>query len=302
MNKNLMIVMGGALVVAVLVAMLVQVTLGGKKKQEAQIAKVEILVAAKDLGIGSDIKPDAVRWQEWPKASLFPGAIIKDGETEAVKAATGRVIRAIAKGEPVTRTALSGQSRGNMVAASLQPGMRAVAIEVSAAAMVGGFLTPGDYVDVILNYKGSFRGDGGDERIKAMMSLSLDKTASETILQSVRVLAVDQTAKRAPEDEKAKVGKTVTLAVNAQDAEKLSLAQKMGDLTLSLRPPGDQEIVKKTWRTISDARLISVDDEVFLEYVKLQKDAGINPNTVKIYNGSTIQLAPTHGGSAAPQQ
>ena len=64
MNKNILIVLGGAIAVALLVALLVQVTLGGKKKdtQAVEVAKVEILVATKDLGIGRELKDGDLTW------------------------------------------------------------------------------------------------------------------------------------------------------------------------------------------------------------------------------------------------
>jgi pilus assembly protein CpaB len=299
MNKNILIVLGGAVLVAVMVAMLVQVSLGGKKKAAIQESKVEVLVAARSLAIGAEIKPDAVRWQEWPQASVFPGAVIREKDQAAGEAISGRLARDIAAGEPLMRSALLGQAKGNMVAAALEPGQRAVAIEVSASSMVGGFIGPGDFVDVILTYKQTYSSDDQDPRVQNMVQMNLDKMATETILQNVKVLAVDQMSKR-PEEEKAKVGKTVTLSVNAQDAEKLSLAQDMGNLILALRAVGDKDVVQKSWPTTSDARLITVDNEILKEYEKLKKDSGINPNTVRIYNGPAIETVLAPGLASKP--
>lgn len=293
MNKNVLIVLGGAVVVAVLVAMIVQISLGGKKPEVIEEAKVQILVAANDLKIGEELRAADVRWQEWPQNNIFPGAVVrKDNEEEAGSVFTGRLARNVAKGEPMIKAALVGESGTNFVAASLEPGMRAVAIEVSASSMVGGFIGPGDFVDVILTYKETIRTDDDDPRVKSMLELNLDKMATETIIQNVKVLAVDQTATR-PEEDKIKVGKTVTLAVTAQDSERLALAQGMGDLTLALRGVGDDRYVVKEWKTVSDARLTSVGDEIFEEYEKLKKDAGIHSNIVRIYNGAQVQVVPT---------
>src|SRR5690606_29376411 len=129
--------------------------------------------------------------------------------------------------------------------------------------MVGGFIGPGDYVDVILTYKETVTADSDDDpRVKMMIEMNLEKLATETILQNVRVLAVDQTAERA-EDSKMKVGKTITLAVNAEDAGRLSLASELGEVTLALRGVGDDTVFQKNWPTISDARLTSMSDEIF---------------------------------------
>jgi pilus assembly protein CpaB len=290
MNKNVIIVLGGALVVAIVVALLVQITLGGKKPA-VQEARVEVLVAAKDLGIGRELKDGDVSWQGWPEALLVPGAIVREKDQKPLDAMKGRLARNIGKGELMMSSALLGESKGNYVAASLDPGMRAVAISVKAANMVAGFIGPGDYVDVIMTYKASV--DSEDPNIQSMIDRNIKKMATETILQNVKVLAVDQSAKR-PEDEKIKVGKTVTLALSASDSEKISLADSIGELTLSLRGVGDNKIVERNWEIVSDARLITIDDEVFTEFMKMKKGAGISSDSVRIYNGSSVMLLPVH--------
>ena len=290
MNKNIIIVLGGALVVAVVVALLVQIMVGGKK-EVAQEARVDVLVAAKDLGIGRELKDGDIAWQSWPQALIVPGAIVRDGNQKPTDALKGRLSRNIGEGELLMKTALLGESKGNFVAASLDPGMRAVAIEVKAASMVGGFIGPGDYVDVILTYKASVKPGDDDPRVQNMVDQNIKRVATETILQNIRVLAVDQTAKR-PEDEKIKVGKTVTLALTMANAEKIALDGNMGDMTLALRGVGDNKIIDKNWEIASDARLIHIDNDVFTEYKKMKKGAGISSDSVRIYNGSSVLLVP----------
>ena len=289
MNKNILIVLGGAVAIAFVVALLVQVSLGGKKQPVVQEVKLEVLVASRDLGIGRELKDGDLRWQEWPKDSIFPGAIVRKENQPASKALEGRLARDVGKGEPVMETALL-KAKGNFVAASLDAGMRAVAIEVSASSMVGGFIGPGDFVDVILTYKETMS-PGDDPLAQQVADMHLDKLATETILQNVKVLAVDQLAQR-PDDNKIKVGKTVTLAVNVQDAERLALAAELGDLTLALRGVGDENLVQKEWPTISDARLTNMGDEVMAEYEKRKKETGINSNIVRIYSGEQVLVVP----------
>ena len=294
MNKNILIVLGGAVLVAVLVAMLVQMTLGGNDAvPEVQEAKVEVLVAAKDLGIGRELQGGDLRWQEWPKSSVFPGAVIRvEGQSADDALKDGRLARNVGKGEPVMKAALLGTAKGNMVAASLKAGQRAIAIEVDASSMAGGFIGPGDFVDIILTYRESI--DAGDDNpvVANMIELNLDTYATETILQNVKILAVDQMSER-PEDDKIKVGKTVTIAVDMQDAERLFLASKLGDITLALRGVGDENVAEPSWPVISDARLTKMNDDIFKEFEKIQKDSGINPNIVRIYNGEQVIAQPT---------
>src|SRR5690606_27211124 len=100
------------------------------------------------------------------------------------------------------------------VAASLREGMVGVAVPIRAAQMAGGFVGPGDYVDVILTYSKRLRYQGvTDPAVLNMLALNMNRYATETVLQNVRVLAVDQSARR--DDEKpVRVGKTITLEVD----------------------------------------------------------------------------------------
>lgn len=289
MNKNILIVLGGAVLAAVLVAMLVQVTLGGKKSAPVENG-VEVLVAARDLKKGAELEEGDLKWKEWPEDALFKGAVTRDGEQEPNEALSGRLERGFSKGEAVVRKALLKETTVNYVAARLNPGERAVSIKVKAEGMVAGFISPGSFVDVILTYKLRFDIDDDSPNVQAMIEMNLDDLATETILERVRVLAIDQTAER-EEDDKIKVGKTVTLAVGIRDAEKLALASQMGDITLALRGVGDDAVNEKG-PTTTDARMTSIDDEIFEEYKKVRKDSGIAANMVKIYSGVGVQQVP----------
>ncbi|MGH1398075.1 MAG: Flp pilus assembly protein CpaB [Alphaproteobacteria bacterium] len=291
MNKNVLIVFGGAFFVAILVAVMVQMMMGKQPEpvKQVQEARVEILMAAKDLKLGSALKDGDMRWQDWPKAAVFHGAVVRQDKQKVSEALSGRLARDVAKGEPVTALALLSQEKGNIVAASLEPGMRAVAINVKAASMVSGFVGPGDFVDVVLTYKETVRADKDDHPdIKQMVEMNLDKMATETILQNVKVLAVDQSATR-PDDGKVKVAKTVTLAVGVRDAERLMLAADLGALDLMLRGVGDDAVIEKDWETVSDARLTSVSDEILFKINAMKKDSSIRPDIVRFYEGGNVR-------------
>lgn len=292
MNKNVIIVLAGAVLVAVLVAAMVQVMMGGKEEPVVQEEKINVLVAAKDLKIGQELKSGDLRWQPWPKTSLFPGAVRQLDDQAAKDALEGRLARDISKGEPVMKSAILGKSAGNFVAASLEPGMRAISIDVKAAGMVSGFIGPGDHVDVILTYGLRVRSEEEDPNIDQMLALNLEKSATETILQNVKVLAVDQSAERAKED-KIKVGKTVTLAVSIQDAERLALASGMGSLSLVLRGVGDDAVFEKKWDTVSDARLTSMRKELYSEVERIKAEGGGNSDVIRVYSGGAVNSVST---------
>lgn len=286
MNKNVLIVLAGGFVVAILVAVLVQASLGGKSTTDTG-PKTLVLVAAKDLAMGTELGENDLKWQTWPGEKAFAGAIVRKKDDEkAVDALKGRMIQRVSAGQPMLSSYIFKEGKGNVVAAMLDKGMRAVAIPVKADTMAGGFVSPGDFVDVILTYSISVdRGDQSEESSSFVKS-----HASETILKNVRVMAVDQEASR--EEEKAKIARTVTLAVDTKGAEKVALASEMGDLTLALRGIGDDKD--------NNTATLTTDIEVSRAMQNLVRirTGGAGGGPVRVYNGSTVQEVRPRGGAS----
>lgn len=289
MNKNVLIVLAGGFVVAILVAVLVQATLGGKKQDTGP--KTQVLVAAKDLTLGAELGEGDLKWQTWP-GNAFQGAIVKKGDEKASDALKGRLVARVSSGQPVLSSYIFKEGKGNLVAATLGKGMRAMAIPVKADTMAGGFISPGDFVDVILSYNVM-----SDTSENPSVQALVYKAASETILRNIRVLAVDQDAARA--EDKAKIARTVTLEVEPAGVEKLALASAMGDLTLSLRGIGDDATTKEN-TTTTDMQV----GKVMQEIVKMQGEGNGPSGTVRVYNGVNVQDVRTRNapGRAAPAQ
>lgn len=278
MNKNVLIVLAGGLLIALVVAMVVKAGLSDKKSDG-----IQIMVAARNLNVGYDLKPADVKWQTWPKESATIGMIVrKDDKQNLTEVAKGQLRRDIGNGEPILEASLVRSGRGNILAAALDPGMRAVAIRVKAESMVGGFIAPDDRVDVIMTYEVK-----GDEMDNPEVRQEVRKYATETILENVRVLAIDQQARR--DDDKAKVGRTVTLEVDGAGAERLNLASTMaeGGLTLSLRAIGDDTIMSKTRHNLTTDTEIS---SVLQRINRISDGSPQGPsNVVRVYNGEDVQ-------------
>ncbi len=322
MNKNVLVVLGGAVLAAILVAMLVQVTLGGKKDAPKIASGVEVLVAAKELKVGSELGEGDMLWKEWPESALFRGAIIrKDGE-EPYEALEGRLDRSFSKGEAMVRRGILKETSGNVVAARLQPGERAVSIDVDESDLVSGFVQPGNFVDVVFTYRAEIefvedepkRPSNKEDpspgqiatyenekelffKIHELQSRNFNRQATEIILQNVRVLAVNRVAvAESDEDEKSKKKaraskkNTVTLALKVEDTEKLVLASSLGEVTLALRGVGDDQILSGRIST-TDSRLVKIDDELFEEYNALKEAPDVidYSDVVKIYKGDDVQ-------------
>ena len=293
MNRNVMIVLAGGFLIAVLVALLVQASLSGGKKKQAptevkEEPKVEIIVAVKSLGVGAELNDSNMKWQSWPKNAVFPGAVVRKEGQKVSEALTGRLRRAVSEGEPIIASALVPSDQPNFLAASLQPGMRAVSVDVSTSSIVSGFVGPGDYVDVILIYQERIRYEGENPEVAQYIENTIDSMATETIMKNIKVLAVDQTATRAADD-KVKAGKTVTLEVDKRGSETLALASRMGEISLVLRGIGDDKVAGQAYPVITDARLMSIDDEVWQEMSKKENKSSQNTNIVRIYKGGEMK-------------
>ena len=154
-----------------------------------------------------------------------------------IVALTGAIVKEpVFANEPVTDRKLVRAGQSGYMAVVLQPGMRAMAVPVSVETAAGGFILPGDRVDVLLSRSLGGGQNGGSAQF-----------VSETVMRNLRVLAVDQTSTPVP-GANAVVGAVATIEVSPADAEALNLAQAQGDLSLTLRSYAD--ITGPTGRTV----------------------------------------------------
>ena len=179
----------------------------------------QVLVATADITPGSFVRSDAnIGFIEWPEKniseSMLTSATIKASDFDGAVAR-----RAIQKGEPISAPMLVKSHEGGFMSAVLEQGKRAISIAVDPTTGNAGFIFPGDQVDLILTH--SITVGGQIER------------ASETFVENVRILAVDQMLDN-PEN-KAVLAKTVTLEVSPKQAEAISVAKDLGQIGLSLR-------------------------------------------------------------------
>ncbi len=186
-----------------------------------------VLVAAHDLGFGSVVNEPDMRWQSWPKDQVPAGTIRQSQQPNAVADVKGSIVRSnFAAGEPLRTERLVKGAGSGFLSAVLPSGSRAVAIDIAdQGKTAGGFILPNDHVDVIRIYH-------PDDAPAAL--------ASETILSNIRVLAIGQ-AVQEKAAERTIQGSTATLELTADQAEKVILAQRTGQLTLSLRSMVDSD-------------------------------------------------------------
>jgi pilus assembly protein CpaB len=207
-----------------------------------------VLVAAHDLPIGQRLTEADMTWQPWPATSLNSsfitdgspaarpandrvGGLIKASTTmakdlaggggPALQALKGAIVReTIVKGEPIVKGKIVTAGEGGYMSVRLGPGMRAVAVPVSAETGAGGFIQPGDKIDLIDSRPDNSQRAGG--------------FLTETVVSNARVLAVDQTTGQAKNGQSI-VGATITLEVPAVIAPMVAEARARGGVMLALR-------------------------------------------------------------------
>ncbi|PWE18765.1 Flp pilus assembly protein CpaB [Marinicauda salina] len=227
MNIARLIILAVAALAAVAAAFFVRGTMNaepadaGRQTVERQAPTARVLAARRDIAVGERIAPADIYWQDWPEDALAPNFVTDQTDPEASQRFTGAVARvALAQGEPVNDRKLVQPGDAGFMSAVLSPGMRGVAVPTSARTGAGGFILPNDRVDVIVT--GSTQSG----------------VRAETLVENVRVLAIDQTYSET--DGETVVGSTATLELTPGQAQAVAQAVAAGDISLALRSVADR--------------------------------------------------------------
>jgi pilus assembly protein CpaB len=223
MNRRLMILLLCAFVVAA-GASFVLYRLVRNQVHNAAVRRVEVVVAARDLEIGTLIKTSDL------KAGTVFGEVPK-GTLLKLESAVGRgVISPIYMGEPLSENRLALPGSGGGLAATIPPGMRACAVKVNEVVGVAGFVVPGMRVDVLISGSPAGTDTSGGSKVK-------------TLLQNIEVLSAGANFQRDGEGKPVNVP-VVNLLVTPEQAELLSLASNdQTHIQLVLRNPMDRQQV-----------------------------------------------------------
>lgn len=191
---------------------------------------VEVLVAAAELPMGQTVKAPDMRWQTWPRAAAGDAFLQRANAPTALEDTVGSIVRSpFLSGEPIRREKLIKANGSGFLSAILPSGMRAAAISIDARGSntAGGFILPNDRVDVLRTSRDDEASRNGS-----------DVQTAETILTNIRVLAVGQTVQER-NGERVVTGDTATLELTPAQAEAVTLAQKVGQISLTLRSLAD---------------------------------------------------------------
>ncbi len=200
-----------------------------------------VVVATRSLKFGETILADDLKLVPWPKDSM------PEGTFNTVEAALGngerKVIKSIEANEPLLAQKVTGQDGRAGLAGIISEGMRAVTIPVDTVRGVGGFVQPGDRVDIVFAQRDRKSGE----------------QTAKIIMEAVKVLSVDQQAESRTES--AKVAQTVTLETDTDGAQRLALASEVGNLSLLLRGAGDEASIDSSVISFSGASMLGNDGE-----------------------------------------
>ena len=195
-----------------------------------QVEYDDILIATMEIPFGTRLSETHLSWKQWPSEALTPDFITREDNPQIIDDLVGGVARSVIyEGEPISERKIVKPGTKGLMASLLKPGMRAVTTRISVDTAAGGFIQPGDHVDIILTMSVETAVTGGS-------SSRANQFAAATIFENVRVLAIDQTISSSSESGAAIMGSTATFEMTQEDAELLQQAVAQGDLSLTLRP------------------------------------------------------------------
>ncbi len=213
------------------------------------VATVAAVVASEPFAFGEKIVPEKLKVVQWPANGIPTGSFqsIVDVVGEGDRVA----LRAIDANELFTAKAISGKDARLSTSTLLGPTMRAVAIPLSETAGAGGFIAPGDRVDVYVTHTAD-----GEEQPYV-----------DQLMQAVRVLAVGQDSNVGKDS--AEVVKTATIEVTPLQAQKIALAQNVGILSVSLRNLVDESRVR-----LETAQVLDLNDGTITRVIRKRATGG----------------------------
>lgn len=225
MRQRNLIVLAAALFVGLLAVLILNSVFSGvedaNKKAAEDARVVQIVVASQEMAFGTPVSPQNVKLASWPANSVPAGAF-----TNLEDATRARVaLRPIVIGEPILASKVSGANGRAVLSANLPAGQLAFAVPVDPVSGAGGFIRPGDVVDVLVTRQIPGKGAGANDKM------------TDVVLEAVPVLGVDQVSDENKTEPA--LAKTATLQVDSFGAQKLALAQQLGVLTLALRNVAD---------------------------------------------------------------
>ena len=289
----ILMVLGLGLVASMCAAVLMASLKVGGSGTAAAPTTVEILVAGTDVPGMTRIAEEMLQVREVAVGEVPEGAF-----TDPVQI-VGKVLKnGLVAGQPIVKTVMLSDEGGAQLATSLPSGMRAVSVEINGSSAMKGLLFPGCRVDVIVAYR-AVPGRGRSA-----------SPVSQTLLQNVSVLAVEDKTVFTTEDEgdegdrsastpsrrSNNKGLMVTLMVSPQQARELQSARDLGELSLSLRNPLDKSL------TADPAAMEADQESAPLAAIEIEREEPTGPWRVVVVRSGKTEIVEfdSAGGVVGP--
>jgi pilus assembly protein CpaB len=232
MNRRISIIVVCTLVLSLCAGYLVYRSMAAGMSTQASPRTVPLVVAARDLAVGTLVRDSDLKMAAWPGA-------LPAGALRTLSAGVDRgVASPIFEGEPVTENRLSSKGSGGGLSATIPLGMRACAVRVNEVVGVAGFAVPGMRVDVLIS--------GVPPGVN-----SIQGPRVRTLLEDIQVLSAGTNFLKDREG-KPEQAQVVNLLVTPAQAEMLSLASNETHIQLILRNPMDTDVARPPGTVMSD--------------------------------------------------
>lgn len=229
-----------AIILGLVAVLLVRGYMGSAQKPAvsapgAVAGATPVVVAATPLVRGATLQATALKVVNFPTGSVPQGAFTDIAQLSGTGSSARVTLRSIAANEPILASRVSAPGGKPILSGALTTGMRAISVRTSDVAGVGGFIMPGDRVDILVTRTTSTTGN---------------EAVTQIMAQGIRVLGVDQSDD--VDADKPVVAKVITLEVTPEEAQAISLAQSVGSLVLSLRASADDAPLARRAMTTAD--------------------------------------------------
>jgi pilus assembly protein CpaB len=198
---------------------------------------VPVVVAAQPMDRGVVLDAAHLKVVNFPAEAAPANAFHAVSDLTGGKDQQRLALRSLVANEPVLAPYVSGPGGKLNLSGTIAAGMRAVSLRSSDVIGVGGFVLPGDRVDVLLTRSPNGNNDNSN-------------TVTQILAENARVLGVDQSASE--EADKPVVSKAITVEVTPDQAQAISLGQSVGTVSLTLRHVADDSSLARKSMSVSD--------------------------------------------------
>lgn len=302
MNLVRILLVGGSLLAAIAIFFVASRYMGGgqpaQQGQQQQVVQVQmkhVLVAARPLPAGTQIKLEDVKFQGWPPDGIDPSYFVQENGQDPQKVAVGMIVlHGIDAGEPITAPRLLKPGEAGFLAAALEPGRRAITVRVDQVSGEAGFILPGDHVDLVLHQRFNIEfNQDVNTLMQNLPAIFKQKDISSVIQRNVKVLAINQGMQDI--DSKPNGGiSTATLDVDLEQAQKILIDSNLGTLSLILRshtlPSSDTEFDDSS-NIVDDIEAepyhASMIQKLYAAIAKAQEGSG-GGGGLRVYHGTQL--------------